>query len=295
MKRVLGDKKAIALFIFPAIIIYMFIVFVPIIWSGAYTFFDGVPGIDFNYTGITNFTKLFSDKLFLKSLLTNLKYVGVVVSGQIILGLLVSFLLLFGIKRYNILARTIIFFPVVLPTVAVAQLFVKIFEIAPQYGLINSILRGLRLDFLIQAWLGQPETALWAICIADIWRAMGFYAIIFYVALIDVSEEIIEAARLDGAGGFALVRHILLPLIKPIIGVALVLSVTGTLKVFESIVAMTGGGPGTSTNTLTIYMYNLAFKYGHYGYGSTVAMFILIECLVLAVLINKFFLKSDTA
>jgi raffinose/stachyose/melibiose transport system permease protein len=295
MERILRDKRAIFLFIFPAIIIYTFIVFIPIIWSGVYTFFDGVPGINFNYTGITNFVKLFSDKLFLKSLLTNLQYVAVVVSGQIILGLLVSFLLLFSIKKYNILARTIIFFPVVLPTVAVAQLFVKIYEIAPQYGLINSILQALRLDYLIQPWLGQPETALWAICIADIWRAIGFYAIIFYVALIDVKEEIIEAARLDGASGVALVRHILLPLIKPIIGVALVLSVTGTLKVFESIVAMTGGGPGTSTNTLTIYMYNLAFKYNHYGYGSTVAIFILIECLLFALIINKLFLKDDTA
>jgi raffinose/stachyose/melibiose transport system permease protein len=293
MELLLRDKKAITLFIFPAIVIYTCIAFIPIVWSGIYMFFEGMPGINFKYAGITNFIKLYSDKLFLKSLIVTLKFILVVVPGQIILGLLVSFMLFFWIKKYSVFVRTIIFSPVVIPTVAVGQLFRKIYEIAPQYGLINSLLSVLRLDFLIKPWLGETSTALGAVCVAEIWRAIGFYTIIFYAALTSVKEDIIEAASLDGANRVAIVRHILIPAIKPVIGVSLVLSLTGTIKVFESIVAMTGGGPATSTTALTIYMYKTAFKYSQYGYGSTVAMFVLVFCLVSALIINKLFSKDD--
>lgn len=287
MEKLLRDKKAIAVFILPALILYLIVVFVPIVWSIVYSLFSGMPGMDFKFTGLSNYLHLFKDADFINSVVTNLKYVGVVVTGQIGLGFLVSLLFVFGLKKYKTLIRTIVFFPVVLPTVATSQLFAKIYEIAPQYGLLNSLLHVLSLDSLIQPWLGQTSTALWALCVADIWKAVGLYALIFYGGLVEIPDETIESARLDGASGVRLVRHIILPLVKPVIITGLVLSLTGTIKAFDSVLALTAGGPGTSTQMISMYMYDTAFKYGQYGYGSAIAIFILFECLVATGIVNK--------
>lgn len=292
MDKLLRDKKTIAVFILPALILYLIVVFIPILWSVVYSFYAGMPGIDFKFNGIGNYIQLFKDADFITSVVTNLKYVVVVVSGQIILGFLVSLLFAFGIKKHKNLIRTIVFFPVVLPTVATSQLFAKIYEIAPQYGLLNSLLHLLHIDSLIQPWLGQTSTALWSVCAADIWKAVGLYALIFYGGLVEIPEETLESARLDGAGGIKLIRYIVLPLVKPVIMTGLVLSLTGTIKAFDSVIALTGGGPGTSTQMVSMYMYNTAFKYGQYGYGSTIAIFILLECLLATVIVNRFSKKD---
>src|SRR5439155_25989664 len=168
--------------------------------------------------------------------------------------------------------RTLVFFPVVLPTVAVAQMFSKIFEIAPQYGLVNSLLGLLHLSGSVQPWLGRGGTAFWVIVIMDVWRSMGFYAVLLFAGLVDVPGELLEAARIDGASTPRLVRHIVLPLLTPILFTAVIFSINGTLKVFDTILALTRGGPGQTTTPLTLYMYNTAFSNGEYGYGSTVAV-----------------------
>jgi raffinose/stachyose/melibiose transport system permease protein len=152
----------------------------------------------------------------------------------------------------------------------------------------------MHLDNFIQPWIGQTQTALLALCAADIWKFIGFYALIFYSALIDIPMDLLEAARLDGANGIKLVRYILLPSIKSIIVICLVLALTGSLNIFDSVLALTGGGPGTSTKTTALYMYDTAFKYGGYGYGSAIAIFMVTQCLVCTVLINKLFAKDNT-
>jgi raffinose/stachyose/melibiose transport system permease protein len=177
---------------------------------------------------------------------------------------------------------------VVLPVVAVGQLFTKIFEITPNNGLFNSLLVLIGLKDLVQPWLGQPTSAFLVLCSMDIWTAMGFYAIIFYAALMDIPTELIEAAHIDGANGLRLLRSILLPSLRPITLTCLVFSFTGTLKVFESALALTRGGPGTATKTLSMYMYDTSFLYSQYGYGSAIAVFILIECIVISGALNGF-------
>ena len=97
---------------------------------------------------------------------------------------------------------------------------------------------------------------------------MGFYAVLLYAGLLDIPEEVIESARLDGANGFKLVRHIVVPLSLPILLSSIIFSLNATLKVFDSLLALNSGGPGTSTAPLTLYMYRTAFEYAEYGYGS---------------------------
>jgi raffinose/stachyose/melibiose transport system permease protein len=292
MEKLLKDKRAIIVFVLPALLIYLFSVFIPIIWSGYYSFFKGMPGLSFDFVGIANYMKMWSDELFINSFRITLKYVLIVVGGQVGFGFLLSLMFVFAIKKYTTLVRTMVFFPVVLPVVAVGQLFSKLVEIVPHYGLVNGLLDLLHLDFLIQPWLGKGATALGVLCIMDIWTAMGFYAVIFYAALVNIPGEILEAARIDGARGFTLVWRIILPQLHPIILSCLIFSFTGTLKVFESALSLTRGGPGIATKTLSMYMYDVSFLYGQYGYGSAVAVFILIECLLVSLVLQQWFRKT---
>jgi raffinose/stachyose/melibiose transport system permease protein len=294
MNRLLKDKKAIAIFVVPAALIYLFSVFIPILWSFGYSLFKGMPGINFTFFGLENYVKMWNDHIFINSFLVNLAYVAIVVIGQVGFGLLLSLLFMFGLARYKTVVRTLVFFPVVLPVVAVAQLFSKMFEITPNNGLVNSLLVLLGLNNLVQPWLGQTSTALYVLCSMDIWTAMGFYAIIFYAGLMDIPIELIEAARIDGATGIRLTRSIILPLLLPITVTCLVFSFTGTLKVFESALALTRGGPGTATKMLSMYMYDSAFLHSQYGYGSAIAVFILAECIVVSFILTKVLSRKST-
>jgi ABC-type sugar transport system permease subunit len=256
-----------------------------VIWSLGYTLFEGNVLAGFQFVGLHNFVLLVADQQFWQALLFTVKYALTVTIGQVGIGLLLALLYFFVLRKSSSIIRTLVFFPVVLPTVAVAQLFSKLVEISPQYGLLNSVLATAHLDSWVQPWLGQGGTAFWVIVTMDIWRSMGFYAVLLFAGLVDLPGELIEAARIDGASGGRLVRSIVLPQLQPILFSSLIFSINGTLKVFDSILALTNGGPGQSTTPLTLYMFNTAFSNGEYGYGSTIATALAILSLLVTLLI----------
>lgn len=292
MNKVLGNKRAVAVFVLPAFILYTAFVILPVLWSLYYSLFQGSPGLQWEFVGIKNYINLLSDKNFFKALTVNFKYIAVVTVGQVGLGLVLALMFKFWLKRCKTIVRTLVFFPVVLPTVAVGQLFGKIYEIQPNYGLLNSFLDSIGLSNLVQPWIGQASTALWALCIMDIWVAMGFYSVIYYGALLDIPEDIIEAAHIDGCNGWNLFKNILFPLLRPMVITCLVFSFSGTVKMFESSLALTNGGPGGATKSLSMYMYDVSFTYGKVGYGSVVAIVIFLICVVGSTIINKFDVKE---
>jgi multiple sugar transport system permease protein/raffinose/stachyose/melibiose transport system permease protein len=170
---------------------------------------------------------------------------------------------------------------VVLPTVAVGLMFQQLFEIAPQLGPVNELLSVAGVAPI--DWFSSGTHAFAVLIIMDIWRSMGFYAVLLYAGLIDIPDDILESARLDGASGWGLVRHIVLPLSFPVLLSSLIFSINGTLKVFDSIVALTNGGPGSATTPLTLYMFQTSFSYSDYGYGASIAMLLTVVCLLVTV------------
>ncbi|PRA80397.1 carbohydrate ABC transporter permease [Microbacterium sp. MYb66] len=285
MQNVLGDRKAIAILLGPALLIYSVVMLIPVVWSLGYTLFEGNAIVGFEFVGLDNVVRLIGDSEVHAALLFTLKYAAVVTIGQVLLGYLLSLLYVFALKRASGLVRTLVFFPVVMPTVAVALLFQQLFSIAPTEGVVNSMLSGL--GGVPVDWFGDGASAFIVIAIMDIWRSMGFYGVLLYAGLIDIPEDVLESARLDGASGWKLVRHVVLPLSAPVLISSLIFSINGTLKVFDSVLALTNGGPGTSTSPLTISMFDNAFTYGNYGYGSTIAMLLTIICLVVTVFIFR--------
>lgn len=285
MHGVLGDRKAIAILLGPALLVYSLIMLVPMLWSLGYTFFTGSVISGFSWAGTTNFGKLFDDPALPDALWFTVKYALVITVGQVLLGYVLSLLYVFFLRRAGSVIRTLVFFPVVLPTVAVALLFQKFFEFAPQTGPVNAMIEafgGTGVD-----WFSTAGRAFVVIALMDIWRSMGFYAVLLYAGLLDIPDEMMEAAAIDGAGTWRLIRSIIVPLSMPVLVSSLVFSINGTLKAFDSIYALTGGGPGNATTPLTLYMYQTSFAYGDYGYGSTIALTLTVLCLLVTVFIFR--------
>ncbi|MCL2735799.1 MAG: sugar ABC transporter permease [Propionibacteriaceae bacterium] len=293
MKRVFSDRKTIIILLAPALLTYTLAMLVPMVWSLGYTFFDGSLIRGFTYTGLSNFTAVFHDRKAGQAILFTVKYAVTITVGQVLLGYLLALLYVFYLKRASSIIRTLTFFPVVLPTVAVSLLFSKLFEIAPTVGPVNSLLQALGIHAM--NWFGSGSNAFIVIAAMDIWRSMGFYGVLLYAGLVDIPDDVIESARLDGASGWRLARNIVLPLSWPVVVSAVIFSINGTLKVFDSIYALTGGGPGQQTTPLTLYMYQTSFAYGKYGYGSTIALTLTIMCLLVTLVIFRSSRKDLTA
>jgi raffinose/stachyose/melibiose transport system permease protein len=292
VEKVLGDRRAIFLFLTPALLLYSVIMLIPIVWSTGYTFVEGDPISGFEWAGLSNYGQLVGDPVFWQAAAFSAKYAIVATILQVAAGLGLALLYVFVLRKSSALVRTLVFFPIVLPTAAVAQLFAKMFELVPQEGPVNTLTRafgGTAVD-----WLGQPDSAFWIIIAMDVWRSMGFYAVLLYAGLVTVPEDVIEAARLDGAHRWSLVRNIVLPSILPVLASALIFSINGSIKVFDSVFALTGGGPNGATTPLTLLMFRTSFNYSEYGYGSTIAMALTIMSLAVTLAIFRSARKDVT-
>jgi raffinose/stachyose/melibiose transport system permease protein len=278
MHRVLGDRRAIAVLVGPALLVYSLVMLLPMLWSLGYTFTTGSVIAGFTPAGLSNLRQLGTDHAVRSALWFTLKYAVLITAGQVLLGYLLALLYVFVLRRASALVRTLVFFPVVLPTVAVGLLFQKLFQVAPQTGPVNAALNLVGLSSV--DWFGSGGHAFAVIAIMDIWRSMGFYAVLLFAGLVDIPDDMLESARLDGATGLRLVRHIVLPLSFPVLLSSLIFSINGTLKVFDSIIALTNGGPGSQTTPLTLYMFQTSFTFGDYGYGSSIALLLTVLCLL---------------
>ncbi|TDD71870.1 sugar ABC transporter permease [Jiangella aurantiaca] len=285
MKSVLGDRRAIAILLGPALVVYTLVMLVPVVWSFGYTFVSGNPLEGFRFAGLSNFSRLVDDPDVHAALLFTLKYAVIMTIGQVVIGYTLALFYVFVLRRSSTLVRTLVFFPVVVPTVAVALLYQKIFQSAPRDGIVNELLVNVGLDRV--DWLGSGTTAFIVIVVMDIWRSVGFYGVLIYAGLIDIPDDIIESARIDGARGWSLFRRIVLPLSLPILLSSIIFSINGTIKVFDSVLALTNGGPGSSNTPLTLYMYRTAFAYSDYGYGATIALLLTIMCFIVTLFIFR--------
>ena len=293
MERVLRDKKAIFIFVLPAFASYLVFMIYPIFRSLYFSFYEGVPNVSFKFVGLKNFEMLGKDLIFINSVKVTVQYVLITSSGLIILGFLAASMLIFGLRKFNHLARTILYMPVVIPAVGVAAMFSKIYEIQPNYGLVNSILVAIGLENLCKAWSGATSTALAAVCIADIWRSLGYYMVIFYAGLVNVPKELMEAARIDGANTVQIIRRIVMPIMRPVTVMAIVLCLNNTFKVYDMPTVLTGGGPGRATYMLSLNMYHMAFSQWRYGYASVIAVVMMVATLVVTQLITYIDAKTD--
>jgi raffinose/stachyose/melibiose transport system permease protein len=288
MNKVMSNKKVIALYIAPALFLILALIYVPIVQTGYFGLmkWNGIGEKEF--IGLKNYSRLMHDSMFWKSAYHSLLLA--VFSTLSLIGYLIISLILAGkIKGANLL-RKIYLIPMLLASVAIAQLWLKIYH--PTNGILNSVLVSLGIHNP-PAWLAEPKIALYAIIIPIIWQYAGFYILIYYAALKNIPDSLEEAAKIDGATPFQIAVKIKIPLIMNVIKVTIVLAVVGSLKYFDLIYVMTDGGPNGSSEVMASYMYHQAFKGFDFGYGSAVGFFLLVICLVVTYIIRRLTASND--
>ena len=293
MNQVLGDRRAILVLLGPALLMYSLIMVIPVVWSFGFALYRGNLIEGFTFVGLSNFGRLFTDAQVGSAVRFTLLYTLVMSTGQIVVGYSLALFYTFVLRRSSNLIRTLVFFPVVLPSVAVGLMFSRLFAVAPNTGPVESALNVVGVapfDFFASA-----GTAFWVIVVMDLWRSMGFYGVLLYSGIIDIPVDILEAARIDGARGWRLVRSVVLPLSLPILISAIIFSLNASLKVFDTIVALTNGGPGSQTTPITLLMFQTSFFYSSFGYGSSMAILISVMCLSVTLFIFRYSRRDLTA
>ncbi len=286
--HLLKSRWKIALGVIPALLVYCIFSIIPIFISFYYSFMSWNGFSPMEYVGLANFRAILNDSVFWLSVRNNLIVVAASVFGQIPIALVLALLLNRKIKGAKFF-RTIAFLPVVISTVVISLTWRMIYNV--EQGLLNHLLNNLGLSALAQNWLGNPDYAMYAIAAVIIWQFVGLYFIIFLSALQTVPKDILEAAELDGATEWQKTRYVTLPSIWGVIIIAVILCISGSLKTFDLIYVMTGGGPANATEVMATYMYTETFQGLRYGYGSAISVLIFVFSIAIIVCANMLLKK----
>ncbi|MFJ4467523.1 carbohydrate ABC transporter permease [Streptomyces sp. NPDC089424] len=257
----------------PAMALFAFVVLVPSA-RGVYYAFTDWDGLDpdFSFVGLDNFTGILDDPNAVQAIWHTLLIAVSVTIIQNLFGLLLALGVNSLIKTRNLL-RVLLFAPAVITPIVTAYLWRNL--LGPS-GAVNSLLGAVGLDSLQQNWLGDPQLALWSIVGVIVWQFGGYSMVIFLAGLQSVPQEIHEAADIDGAGPVRRFWSITCPLLAPAFTINLMLSVIGGIKLFDQVHALTGGGPGHATDTLSTLIYKDAFTLGEFGYSIALAVVLTI-------------------
>jgi raffinose/stachyose/melibiose transport system permease protein len=289
--RRLQDALLIALFLLPALILFLLFVIYPIFRSLYFSLFDwnGLgPAVDF--VGLQNFKNILSDQVFLKAVRNVLLIIIFSVGIQLPLALALAVMVGRGLPGRG-LFRTILFMPYVLSEVNVAIMWMLLYNPDPDRGLLNAIVVGLGGQPI--GWLSDPDIVLFSIFIAITWKYFGFHMLLYLAGLQNIPIELEEAARIDGANNFQNFFYITLPLLSSTIRTSVYLSVLGVIQQFIPFWIMTKGGPVNASEMLATYMYRFGFIRFQLGYGSAVAIYMFILCLIFSLIYQRLTRQPD--
>ena len=269
----LNKKSAAFIFTAPAVLIYTVIVILPILISAGFSLTDWNGLGKMEFIGLKNFRDLFHDRILITALKNNIIYILIVVA-----------VLLSYVKKFRGFIQTVYFIPSTMSVIAVAQLFNCFYSVTP-LGLFNKLLGMFGVEPV--TFLSDFDKVLPAVSVVEGWQYVGIYMIIFYSALISISPEVIEASNIDGANKIQQLFMIKIPMIKNVIAMNFILSGVGALKGFAVSYNLTSGGPSHKSELLSTYMYKIAFANRNLGYGSAIAILIMLLSLIFIISINK--------
>ncbi|APO76465.1 sugar ABC transporter permease protein [Rhizobium etli 8C-3] len=253
------------------------------IFPSVYMFYAAVhkispnPDLPWEFVGAGNFARLLSDAQFHVALWNTTIFTVVAVATEFLLGLGLALLLDKFIRRLTFL-KTVLMIPMMLPPIAVAITWKLIYE--PQFGVLNEIM--FRLGLPLQAWAGDVNLAMFSIIVADVWQWTPFIFLLMLAGLASLPVEPYEAAALDGASSWQQFRDLTLPFLKPVIAIALLLRVMDALRLFDLVFILTGGGPADRTKVLSLYIYQVAYRFADPGYAAAMSLFVLFVTIILS-------------
>lgn len=280
-------KRTIALYLAPAVTMVIVLLYVPILLNLYNSFFSwSAYSPEKVFLGLQNYVELFHDSVFWTAIRNNLVFLVMSLIFQIGVSLVISAVLEEKfMRRWQNFFRTVYFVPSLLMVTVVGIAFKMIYS--PTLGLVNPLLTALGFDTSSLDLLGNQGSAIFAIAAMSQWQYIGYTVVLFIVAIQKISPDIFEAAELDGTNGVQKFFRITVPEISDTIIVNMIIIVTGSIRVFDEVYVTTGGGPGTSTETLATYLYRSGFTENHMGYASAIAFVIFIVTFALGLLQMK--------
>lgn len=267
----------------PAFVLVGLLALVPIVAALWLSLHRRLPifGVD-EFVGAWNYLQLWSDDRFWAACRTTLYFTALSVTAELLLGFGLALLLdglTGGADRSTRLVQVMIILPWAVPTVVSAQIWGWLYQ--PDYGLLNYLLAQAGFIAAPIDWLADPDWAIHAAVVMDVWKTTPFAALLLLAGLKSMPQDLYAAARVDGAGAWQRFRRITLPLLMPIVVIVLVFRTMDAVRVFDAVYVLTGGGPGNTTETLSIYAYKTLFQTLQFGYGSALAtaMFVIVAVL----------------
>lgn len=280
--KIKARSSTLAGLLAPGILLFIICSIIPLAVAFYFSLFKWDGGITKTFIGLKNYAELLHDRNFWLAFKNNILFVVYSVVGQIGIAFIVSMMLTSRIVRFKGFHRTVIFFPVILSSIVVAYLWQIIYN--KDYGLLNRFLEMIGLSGLIRPWLDDAGIVIKSLAAPKIWQWIGYYMVILIGAILSIDQGILECAELDGATGWRKSWYIVMPMIRSTLIVTIILCISGNMKTFDQIYAMTGGGPGTSSMVVALYAYKMSFVRQRYGYGSACAIGILVLSLALVAL-----------
>ena len=280
----------IALLLAPPLLIFLLATVVPILLAVYISVHHWGGGANNQFIGIENYSVLLNDYNFWQTAWQTLVITVINVVGQVGIAFLVSFLLFSRSTVWKGFHRRAVFFPVILSSTVVGIVWKIIYN--SRYGPLNAILEGLGLESLKMRWLAEIPANLFFISVPVIWQFIGLYALMLIGVLSNVPRDLFEVAELDGATGVKKAVYVILPAIYKTVVTCIIICFAGTLRIFDQIVVMTNGGPGSSTMTMAIYAYQVSFNFYNMGYGSAVAITMMLMIGAATWLLNRL-LRGD--
>lgn len=281
MNESIRPKKSVMFgYMAPIYIIYLIFFIAPVCLAIYFSFFNFRNVNSKVFIGLSNYAKLFRDAKVVLALKNNLVLMALNTVGQIgIAFVLANFLNSRAIKKgVANLFRTVIYFPHVLSAIIIGYVWTMVYDY--KFGIVNYFLRALGYEDWAQVWLSKGSSIMTVISIPMIWQHIGFHLIILMSAMTAINSEIYEMAELDGASAFRKAISITFPLIRNTVFICVILCISANLKAFDSIVAMTNGGPGFSSMVIALYAYNQSFTHMNIGYGNTISVAMMVIMVV---------------
>jgi multiple sugar transport system permease protein len=271
------------LFLSPAILYILFAFALPIVYNVLLSFEQTSPAtiadLTAPFAGLANYRFVLNDPTSREAIVHTFEFTAGSLIGQFIIGFALA--LLFTLRfPGRTLGRTLVIVPWLLPLIVTGVIFKFLFQL--EGGAVNQLLMDIGLASHPIDWLDDPNLSLWTILIANIWLGVPFFTLLLYSALQDVPVEVKEAALVDGAGPWQRLRLVIVPIILPVIEVTFLLGFVFTVKVFDLVIALTGGGPANATQLITTWSYNLSFQEFSFGEGAALNNVLLILAMVCA-------------
>ena len=245
---------------------------------------------DYDYVGFDNFLKIHTDKLFLNAAINTALWIVAAIVVPTALGLALALLIDSRIPGGPVF-KSIFYLPICLSAVVVGQIWVWIYQ--PDWGLLNTVVEAVSGERFNYAWLAKPDSALWSVILAWSWQQTGLSMVIFLAGLTTIPEDLLEVCEIEGAKALQRIRLVVIPLLTPATVVVIALNVINSLKGFDILYTMTGGGPFNSSDTLAMHMYNESFKKYLMGYGSAISVVLFLIALTIIRLYFRQLRKVD--